>query len=131
MVLKVVLRRVPTSVNAAIAATAISAAINVYSIAVTPSRSSSNLWSMHVQAHSQKVRYPIIINKKINFYLTGSWALHRELANAAAEAERVATMVPLCEGAHFMRQRRAIRDALAENGIAAVIDALVSRLLDR
>jgi hypothetical protein len=58
-------------------------------------------------------------------------ALHRELANAAAEAERVATMVPLREGAHFMRQRRAIRDALAENGIAAVIDALVSRLLDR
>jgi hypothetical protein len=57
--------------------------------------------------------------------------LHQELANAAAEAERVASMVPLREGAHFMRQRRAIRDALAENGIAAVIDALVSRLLDR
>jgi hypothetical protein len=57
--------------------------------------------------------------------------LHRELANAAAEAERVAAMVPLREGAHFMRQRRAIRDALAENGIAAAIDALVSRLLDR
>jgi hypothetical protein len=56
--------------------------------------------------------------------------LHRELANAAAEAERVAAIVPLREGAHFMRQRRAIRDALAENGIAAVIDALVSRLLD-
>jgi hypothetical protein len=29
-----------------------------------------------------------------------------------------------------MRQRRAIRDALAENGIAATIDALVARLLD-
>jgi hypothetical protein len=57
-------------------------------------------------------------------------ALHRELANAAAGAERVAAMVLLREGAHFMRQRRAIRDALAENGIAAVIDALVSRLLD-
>jgi hypothetical protein len=58
-------------------------------------------------------------------------ALHRELADAASEAERVAVIVPLREGAHFMRQRRAIRDALAENGIAAVIDALVSRLLDR
>jgi hypothetical protein len=57
--------------------------------------------------------------------------LHLELANAAAEAERVVAMVPLREGAHFMRQRRAIRDALAENGIAAVIDSLVSRLLDR
>jgi hypothetical protein len=40
-------------------------------------------------------------------------------------------MVPLREGAHFVRQRRAIRDALAENGIAAVIDVLVARLLDR
>jgi hypothetical protein len=58
-------------------------------------------------------------------------ALHQELASAAAEAERVTAMVPLREGAHFMRQRRAIRDALAENGIAAVIDALVSPLLDR
>jgi hypothetical protein len=58
-------------------------------------------------------------------------ALHRELANAAAEAERVAAMVSLREGAHFMRKRRAIRDALAENGIAAVINALVLRLLHR
>jgi hypothetical protein len=30
-----------------------------------------------------------------------------------------------------MRQRRAIRDALAEDGIAARIDALVVGLLDR
>jgi hypothetical protein len=58
-------------------------------------------------------------------------ALHRELADAAAEAERVAAIVPLREGAHFMRQRRAIRDALAEDGIAARIDALVAQLLDR
>jgi len=57
-------------------------------------------------------------------------ALHRELADAATEAERVAATVLLREGAHFMRQRRAIRDALAENGIAATIDALVARLLD-
>jgi hypothetical protein len=52
------------------------------------------------------------------------------LADAAAEAELVAAIVPLREGAHFMRQRRAIRDALAEDGIAATIDALVARLLD-
>ncbi len=58
-------------------------------------------------------------------------ALHLELAGAAAEAERVAAIVPLREGAHFMRQRRAIRDVLAENGIAATIDALVAHLLDR
>ena len=36
MVLKVVLRLVPTRVNAAMAATAINAAISAYSIAVTP-----------------------------------------------------------------------------------------------
>ena len=57
-------------------------------------------------------------------------ALHGELADAAARAERVAAAVPLNEGAHFMRQRRAIRDALAEDGIAATIDGLVNRLLD-
>lgn len=57
-------------------------------------------------------------------------ALHEELANAAARAERVTEAVALTEGAHFMRQRRAIRDALTEDGIAATIDGLVSRLLD-
>jgi hypothetical protein len=39
MVLKVVLRFVPTKVKAAIAATAINAAISAYSIAVTPASS--------------------------------------------------------------------------------------------
>src|SRR5713226_6466516 len=39
MVVKVLLRLVPTKVNAAIAATAINAAINAYSIAVTPDSS--------------------------------------------------------------------------------------------
>jgi hypothetical protein len=58
-------------------------------------------------------------------------ALHRELADAAAKADQVATVVPLSEGAHFTRQRRAIREALVEDGIAATIDALVARLLDR
>jgi hypothetical protein len=57
--------------------------------------------------------------------------LHRELADAAAEAEQVAALVPLREGAHFMRQRRAIRDALAAHGIASEIDKLVIKLLDR
>jgi hypothetical protein len=59
-------------------------------------------------------------------------ALHRELAAAAAEAERVAALVPLREGAHFMRQRRAIRNVLAEHGIASEIDTLVTtKPLDR
>src|ERR1700732_2456604 len=43
-------------------------------------------------------------------------ALHRELADAATEAERVAAIVALREGTHFMRQRRAIRDALGAIG---------------
>jgi hypothetical protein len=57
-------------------------------------------------------------------------ALHRELSQAAAVAASVAEAVALTDGAHFMRQRRAIRDALAEDGIAATIDGLVNRLLD-
>jgi hypothetical protein len=56
-------------------------------------------------------------------------SLHREIAAAAAEAQRVAASVELKEGAHFMRQRRAIRDALAADGIAGRIDGLVGRLL--
>ena len=47
------------------------------------------------------------------------WELMRAIAGA----------VELTEGAHFMRQRRMIRDALAADGIAARIDALVTRLL--
>jgi hypothetical protein len=58
-------------------------------------------------------------------------SLHRQLSDAAIEAERVSGLVELREGVYFTTQRRAIRDALAENGIAAVIDALVTRLLDR
>ena len=57
-------------------------------------------------------------------------ALHRELAAAAAIAERVAAAAALPEGAHFTRQRRAVRDALNAHGIAGRIDALVARLLD-
>ena len=57
--------------------------------------------------------------------------LRLDLAQAAVEAERIAAQVPLREGAHFTSQRRAIRAALAADGIAARIDALVTRLLDR
>jgi hypothetical protein len=56
-------------------------------------------------------------------------SLHRSLSIAAVEAQRVAAVVELKEGAHFTAQRRAIRDALAADGIAARIDALVTRLL--
>ena len=53
-----------------------------------------------------------------------------DLAGAAERAERISALVPLTEGAHFMRQRRAIRNALAADGIAATIDAFVARLLN-
>ena len=54
--------------------------------------------------------------------------LHRDLAAAASRAEAVAAAVPLGEG-HFTRKRRAIRDALAADGVAAEMEALVDALL--
>jgi SAM-dependent methyltransferase len=55
--------------------------------------------------------------------------LHRDLAAAAARAEAVAALVPLAETQHFTAKRRAIRAALAEDGVAAEIEALVDALL--
>ena len=54
----------------------------------------------------------------------------RRVVRAAVEAERVAGLVELREGAYFTTWRRAIRDALSADGIAAQIDTLVARLLD-
>jgi hypothetical protein len=55
--------------------------------------------------------------------------LHRDLAAAASRAEIVAASVPLAGALHFTAKRRAIRAALAEDGIAAEIEALVDALL--
>jgi hypothetical protein len=55
--------------------------------------------------------------------------LHRDLARAAVVAERVAVSVALTEGAYFTHQRRTIRDALTQDGVASRIDQLVARLL--
>jgi SAM-dependent methyltransferase len=55
--------------------------------------------------------------------------LHRDLAAAAIRAEAVAALVPLTDTQHFVAKRRAIRAALAEDGIAAEIEALVDALL--
>jgi hypothetical protein len=54
--------------------------------------------------------------------------LHRDLAAAGLRAETVAAAVELTES-HFTAKRRAIRAALAEDGIAAEIEALVDALL--
>ncbi|HKM64957.1 MAG TPA: N-6 DNA methylase [Acidisphaera sp.] len=55
--------------------------------------------------------------------------LHRDLAAAAVHAEEVAKSVPLEESQHFVAKRRAIRNALAADGVAAEIEALVDALL--
>jgi len=55
--------------------------------------------------------------------------LHRDLAAAAAQAEAVAAAVELSDSQHFTAKRRAIRAALAADGIAAEIEALVDALL--
>ena len=56
--------------------------------------------------------------------------LHRQLEQAAKQAEKVATQVPLKDGLYFVTARRQIREALAEDGIAQRIDRLVAKLLD-
>lgn len=59
--------------------------------------------------------------------------LHRRIAEAGERAEQVAAHVPLAGsdgGAmHFVSARRAIREALRGDGVAAEIEALVSELL--
>ena len=55
--------------------------------------------------------------------------MHRDLAAAAIRAEKVAASVPLTDTQHFTAKRRAIRDALAKDGVAAEIEALADALL--
>jgi hypothetical protein len=55
--------------------------------------------------------------------------LHRDLAAAASRAETVAATVSMTDAKHFVAKRRAIGAALAEDGIAAEIEALVDALL--
>jgi hypothetical protein len=55
--------------------------------------------------------------------------LHRDLAAAAAHAEKVAAAVELTDAQHFTAKRRAIRAALVADGVAAEMEALVDALL--
>ncbi|MGO9006821.1 MAG: hypothetical protein ACLQIQ_01750 [Beijerinckiaceae bacterium] len=57
-------------------------------------------------------------------------SLHREIAEAAREAEDIAAAVPLPENVKFQRARGLVRTALSEASVAQMIDALVARLLD-
>jgi hypothetical protein len=56
--------------------------------------------------------------------------LHNDITAAAARAEKAAATVEFPEHAHFTTKRRAIRDALAADGVAKEIDTLVAALLD-
>ena len=56
-------------------------------------------------------------------------ALHRGLAAAGHEAERVAALVELVEGERFQRARKRVRDALTEDGIGPEVEKLVGELL--
>jgi len=56
--------------------------------------------------------------------------LHRDLAEAASEAEHIAAKVALPENVKFQRARKLIRGALADAKVSSKIDALVVRLLD-
>lgn len=58
-----------------------------------------------------------------------SESVHRELAEAGAQAEAVAANVELKEGEKFQRARKRVRDALAEDGIGGDIEKLVEKLL--
>lgn len=56
-------------------------------------------------------------------------ALHRALAEAAVEAEKVAARVELPEGAKFQRARGLVRLALTKANVARKIENLVAKLL--
>jgi SAM-dependent methyltransferase len=75
--------------------------------------------------HFDKVMFELPIPE-----FDGSVKLHRELADAAGNAERVAAGVALPERGGFIKARQIIREALRQDGIAGRIDALVTELLD-
>jgi hypothetical protein len=56
--------------------------------------------------------------------------LHRDLAAAGREAERLAAGVELPEGVKFQRARKLVRTALLDANVAQRIDGLVQSLLD-
>jgi len=57
-------------------------------------------------------------------------SLHKDLVKAAAHAEQVANAVMLDQGSSFKSARKAVRAALAADGISSRIDSLVKMLVD-
>ncbi len=58
-------------------------------------------------------------------------ALHRRLAAAAGTAAEIADLVPEKEGEYFTRARKRVRAALAEHGVAALLESLATELLQK
>lgn len=69
-----------------------------------------------------------VFNLPIPLYDSGN-RLHRDLAAAAARAEKVAAKVELKDGEHFTRARKRIRAGLIADGVAGKIEALVAELI--
>ena len=76
--------------------------------------------------HFDKVMFTLPIPR-----FDASQSLHKDLAAAAIEAERIAMAFELPEAVKFQRARKLIRDALTESGVGPHLDELVARLLDQ
>ena len=61
----------------------------------------------------------------------GNDPLHLELARVARTAEEVVKAVPEKKGEYFTRTRKRVRSVLAKHGIAAELELLAKRLLER
>jgi hypothetical protein len=75
--------------------------------------------------HFDKVMFNLPIPR-----FDGKNKLHRDLADAAAQAETIAASVALPEKVKFQHARKLIREALASAGVSQRIDSLVAKLLD-
>ena len=61
----------------------------------------------------------------------GNDPLHRELVRVARTAEEVAKAIPEKADEYFTRTRKRVRSVLTEHGVAAELELLAKRLLER
>jgi hypothetical protein len=87
---------------------------------VAPYQSRGQFGRRHFHKYVFAIPFPIF---------TETNPVHAELAEAGQEAEAIANVAPIPEGVGFQRARRAVREHLVDNGIAARIEELVSKLL--
>jgi hypothetical protein len=70
----------------------------------------------------------VVFNLPIPIYEPTN-SLHRKIAAAAAQAEKLAEKVEVKEGEYFTRSRKRIRAALIANGVAGRIETMVAELI--